>query len=317
MFQIKKAVRTQRPFKGCFAGVSGAGKTYSALQVAKGLVPNGKIVVIDSENNSSTLYADSVEFDVLNLPNKEIATYIKAIEHCADYDCIIIDSASHAWESTLEAKTAIDMRGGNSFTNWGKITPEWNRLIRTIVDCKTNIIATMRSKSDYVMEQDSKGKQLPKKVGLTSIFREGAEYEFDVYGFIDLDHNLVIEKSRYPFLADKVINKPDSNLGASIAKWLNSGAENAEPEIYFYDFNSLDSERQKWVVDNLPSKYNAKELAPLVYSTRIDLGAKFEQFKTLIPIEKPKTEDDIFGLTSGNVLDSDAVNELQENNQEH
>lgn len=324
MFQIKKAVRTQRPFKGCFAGVSGSGKTLSSLLIARGLVgASGKIVVIDSENESASLYADAkelgidFEFDTLQLTDKSTDTYIKAIDYCRDFDCIIIDSASHAWNETLEVKAKLDLRGGNGFQNWNKINPDWNRFVNCLVACKTNLIVTLRSKADYILELNDKGKQAPRKVGLAPIFRDGVEYEFDVYGFMDLDNNLIIEKTRIPFLSQQIIKKPSVSLGEKISNWIHSGRKAPEPEVHLYDFSSIEDAKKNWVIENLPSKYQAKEIKPLVYSSAVSLGAKFEQFRVLKLVEdKPVlSEDDIFGLTSGNVFDSEAVNELQ--GQEH
>jgi len=39
---------------------------------------------------------------------------------------------------------------GNSFTNWGKITPLQNKFINKILQSDAHFIATMRTKQDYV-----------------------------------------------------------------------------------------------------------------------------------------------------------------------
>ena len=38
----------------------------------------------------------------------------------------------------------------------------------------------MRTKQDYVLEADERGKQKPVKIGMNPIQRDGFEYEFDV-----------------------------------------------------------------------------------------------------------------------------------------
>ena len=55
MFQ--KATRKQAKLKLAVTGPSGSGKTYSALMLAKGI--GGKIALIDTENKSASLYAES------------------------------------------------------------------------------------------------------------------------------------------------------------------------------------------------------------------------------------------------------------------
>ncbi|MGY8832331.1 MAG: AAA family ATPase, partial [Pseudomonadales bacterium] len=62
---FKKAERKQAKLRLALAGPSGAGKTYSALLIAKGI--GGKIAVLDTEKGSASLYSDLVDFDVVDL----------------------------------------------------------------------------------------------------------------------------------------------------------------------------------------------------------------------------------------------------------
>lgn len=230
--QFKRAQRIQRKFKGCIAGPSGSGKTWTALEIARGLAgESGRIAVADTEQSSAALYADNFAFDHVDLPNTSVKAYIEVIEAAAaaGYSVLVIDSLSHAWEYLLEEVDNVQSRQrGNSFTAWKSITPIYKELVEAIVKAPIHIIATMRSKTDYVMEevqgQDGKTRTVPKKVGLAPVFRQGGEYEFDWMGTIDLEHKLVVEKSRLPQFADRVISKPNFKIGAEIGAWLAGGA---------------------------------------------------------------------------------------------
>lgn len=230
MIEFKKAKRTHRHFKGALIGVSGSGKTWSALEIAKGLVGEGKICVLDTEQSSASLYAERFDFDSCDITDTSVKSYLEGIKAAvsAGYQCLIIDSLSHAWEYLLAEVDNIAAKSTkqNSYTAWRDVTPIYNQLVKAIVAAPIHIIATMRAKSDYVMEEytDSQGrkKTAPKKVGLAPIFRQGGEYEFDFIGTIDLDHRLVVEKSRIDFLADKVILKPDSAVGEDLRRWLDA-----------------------------------------------------------------------------------------------
>lgn len=217
---IVKAVKSLRPLKLAISAPSGAGKTFTALSIASGL--GKKILVIDTEKNSSTLYANEFEFDVLDLKERTVGSFSKILPEIIElkYDVVIIDSLSHFWESTLNYKSDLDMAGGNSYTNWGKITPVWTKFITSIVDFPIHTIATFRAKTDYVIEQNEKGKSAPRKVGMAPIFRDGAEYEFDIFANMDLSHNLIIEKTRFKELDSMVINQPDSKFGVKILELL-------------------------------------------------------------------------------------------------
>lgn len=232
--QIKKAVRIQRKARIDITGPSGSGKTYTALKIASGM--GEKILVIDSEQSSSSLYADEFNFDVIELPDHTLPSYFTAIKLADGYDVVVIDSISHAWEAVNEEVTAHakKSRGGNSFQAWGeKGNPLYNQLLDAVLKLPAHVIVTMRVKSDYVMEEytgsDGKTKSKPVKIGLAPKFREGGEYEFDVVANLDLEHNLIVEKTRLSFLDGKVIAKPGPDLGKAIADWLNSGEKPKAP----------------------------------------------------------------------------------------
>lgn len=215
---IKKAERKQRKARILLAGPSGAGKTMTALRIAQGLKTDGKIVVFDTERGSATLYADQNDFDHADLPNVDFETYIAALEQAAKagYECVVVDSASHAWEALLEEK---DKMQGNSFANWRKITPRYEKLVQAFLTFPGHVIVTVRAKMKYEQGDDKK----VKPIGLDPVMRDGFEYEFDIFGMIDIEHNMTIRKTRIDKFADKIITKPGEQLGEEIRDWLASG----------------------------------------------------------------------------------------------
>lgn len=231
---FKRATRQQSKLRLALIGVSGSGKTWTALTLAKYL--GKRIAVIDSENGSASLYAgDAADFDVLCLDTFAPRTYVAAI-HAAEqagYDVIIIDSLSHAWmgkDGALEMvdKAAKRSRSGNSFTAWRDVTPEHNALVDAMVRCQTHLIVTMRSKTEYVVQDGPNGKKTPEKIGMAPVQRDGLEYEFTLVGEMDLGHNLVVSKSRCSALDSAVVNRPGKDMADTLTKWLNEGAPAAE-----------------------------------------------------------------------------------------
>jgi len=178
---FQKAQRIVKKARIGICGAAGSGKTLSALKIASGI--GQRIALVDTENNSSVLYADRIDFDVLNIePPFEIDKYIKAIHQAesAGYDVLILDSISHAWAGEgglLDTQGKLADGGMNSFTAWRKLTPQHNAFIEAMIRSKLHLIATMRSKMDYVVETNEKGKSVPKKVGLAPIQREGMDFE--------------------------------------------------------------------------------------------------------------------------------------------
>src|SRR5262245_28312049 len=156
--QFKQATKKQAKLRMAIIGPSGSGKTYSALAVGQHL--GKKIAVIDTESGSASKYVGKFQFDVLELESHEPTTYIEAIEaaEAAGYDVLIIDSLSHAWMGRGGALEQVDRiakrtQSGNSFTAWRDVTPQHNALVEAMLRCKCHLIATMRAKTEYVMEE--------------------------------------------------------------------------------------------------------------------------------------------------------------------
>lgn len=221
---FKKAERKQAHLRLALAGPSGSGKTYSALQMAKGL--GGKIAVIDTEHGSASLYADLVDFDVMELhapysPER----YVEAIQAAekAGYDVLIIDSYSHEWTGPggcleINDEIARAKYKGNTWSAWNETTPRHRRLIDKILASPLHIVCTMRSKTETVQGE---GKRII-KLGLKSEQRDGTDYEFTVVLDITHDgHIAVASKDR-----TKLFDQPElisEETGRKLLQWLNSG----------------------------------------------------------------------------------------------
>lgn len=223
--QLQQASKKRAKIKMALQGPSGSGKTYSALLIAYGITNNwSSIAVIDTENHSANLYAHLGKYNVLNIgapftPEK----FIQAIKLCesAGMKTIIIDSITHEWESILDIHSNMT---GNSFTNWSKLTPRHHEFLQTILQSPLHIIATIRTKQDYVL-QEKNGKQVPEKVGLKAITREGMDYEFTIVLDIDIKHNATASKDRTQLFVDQPEFTITSDTGKSILQWCNQTDE--------------------------------------------------------------------------------------------
>jgi len=227
---IRQSKRNEAKIKIAINGPSGAGKTYSSLLLAYGLSNNdySKVVIIDTENKSADLYAHIGNYNVISLePPYTPEKYIKAIEVCenANMEVIIIDSISHSWSNLLNYHASLK---GNSFVNWEKVTLRHNEFINKILQTKSHLIATMRTKQSYVLNLKN-GKYVPEKMGLKPIQRDGVDYEFTIVFDVNSKHLSISSKDRTGLFVDKPEFMINSSTGNKVLDWCNNSI--TEPEI--------------------------------------------------------------------------------------
>lgn len=227
---FKRASRTQVPLKLGLSGPSGSGKTTAALRLLRGLVGlEAPIALLDTENGSASLYSDLTAFDVLDMnPPYQVAKFTAAIDAAVQggYKALIIDSASMEWQELLAEKEALDMRGGNSYANWGSITKKHEDFIKAIRNAPIHLVLCLRAKDKHeITEKD--GKKSVVKLGQGSVMRDGFEYELTTVFDLAMDHSAKTSKDRTR-LFDGRLEPVTEATGRELAAWLASGAPMAE-----------------------------------------------------------------------------------------
>ena len=255
MIQLQIAERAQTRIKLSIGGPSGSGKTCSALLLAFGLVKAAhptwtdaqcwqKICIVDTENGSAGLYS---EFNVPNTnyhigkfytvplkPPYEATKFIESIHACEEggMEVCIIDSLSAYWQGeggALDKQGKIAARTGNNYTAWRDVTPEYNKVIDTILQSSCHVIMCSRAKMDYVQEKNANGKTVVRAVGMGLQTREGLEYEASLHFMVSVpDHIANATKDRTGLFDGKYFQiSPDT--GKEIYQWLASGAPETTP----------------------------------------------------------------------------------------
>lgn len=219
-----KATKADAKLRMGLIGPAGSGKTYTALTIASGL--GGRIAVLDTEHGSASKYSDIFEFDTMQPDSFSPQVYIDAIKEAqqAGYNVLVIDSLSHAWNGKGGALEMVDAAArrlkGNSYVAWKDVTPLQQAMIDAILAADMHIIATLRSKMEYVQEKEPDGRTTIKKLGMQPIQRDGTEYELDIIGDLDNENTMTVTKSRIPALSGAVIRKPGKQLAEQLLGWL-------------------------------------------------------------------------------------------------
>ena len=289
---FKRAVKTESKLRLALAGPAGSGKTWTMLAILEALHGPGNYAVVDTEHGTAEKYSktegdeEGFTFDRINLeapyhPDR----YMKLIDMAvsAGYKGLGVDSLSHAWMGKgglleLVDESAARMKTPNSYTAWKDVTPIQTGFIDKLTSANLDIVATIRSKQDYVQEKDEGGRTRIRKVGMAPIQRDGMEYEFDVFAEMDTDNRMVIQKTRVSALNGKTFLKPDGVEIAGILKqWLSGTKKEEAPQSVsneqleefaaWVKENSIDRttviNRSEAVFDRKPSKLTIEELNQL------------------------------------------------------
>ncbi len=234
---FKKAVRSAVRVRIALAGPSGSGKTYTALTFAHAL--GKKIAVVDTERGSASTYVgvNNWQFDVDEPSNFDPGQLARTIRQAATegYDVVIIDSFSHYWEGTggsIELSEKLQS-GGNKFSGWAKVKERERDMMDAILGFPGDVIVTLRTKNEKVVEENERGKKVVVDVILKPIQRDGIEYEFGIVGELDLANTLTIKKSRIDtFKVGDTFEHPDGEIIQQISDYLAAGQPLAPPQDY-------------------------------------------------------------------------------------
>ena len=232
--QLQNATRKKVKLRMNIASPSGFGKTYSALLLASGIASSyEKIAVIDTENDSASLYAHLGNFKTIKLnPPYTADRYIEAIKICetAKMEVIIIDSITHFWNGQggiLEYQNSL----GGRYQDWAKATPLYQKWLSTILQSSCHIITTNRKKQAYNMITENNRTKI-EKAGLDDEIRQGYEYEMSLaFEIINEQHMAKASKDRTGLFANIPEFVITSDTGKKILDWCNDGASETVDDV--------------------------------------------------------------------------------------
>ncbi|WP_298954622.1 AAA family ATPase [uncultured Nonlabens sp.] len=224
--KLIKAERHQVKLRLGLSGPSGFGKTMSALLLAYGITDDwNKIAVIDTENNSASLYSHLGSYNVLTLSEPySPERYVEAIQACenANVEVIIIDSITHEWQGAGGCLNIHEKLGGR-FQDWSKVSPRHQKFIDKILNSTAHVITTVRRKIDYSLDVGSNGRTKVNKHGTKEITREGFEYELTVnFELLNDKHLVSASKDRTGLFMDKPEFVINSATGKKLKQWCNA-----------------------------------------------------------------------------------------------
>ncbi len=169
---------------GAFYGLSGSGKTQSALLTGRGLAgPKGKLVLLDTENGRGRFYAKKIPGGYAYAQLKAPFTperYIQALRQLerAGYDVAVIDSVSHAWEGSGGVLEAADATGKQGLLKWAAPKQRHKSFMQELLQTQMHLMICLRAKEKIVEQTDPEtGKKPLVSAGFFPIQEKGFKFE--------------------------------------------------------------------------------------------------------------------------------------------
>ena len=264
-FTLQKATKKKVKIKMAISSPTGFGKTYSALLLAYGITEDWqKIAVIDTENESASLYSDLGEYFTIPMqPPYNVDNFVSAVQACvkAGIEVIIIDSTYHYWHGKgglLEYNNSL----GGRYQDWAKTNPLYAKWLDTILQTPIHFICTSRKKQAYEMSKDSNGRTVVEKKGMEDQIRDGFDYEMTIaFNIISANHLTEASKDRTRLFSDKQDFVISSETGKIIKQWCESGID-ALPVQLPFDIKRLIPIEDKALKAAIKRLSSGKEIEP-------------------------------------------------------
>lgn len=211
MSLFKKAETTSAYLKAGLMGFAGSGKTYTATEIAIGLVKLMKaknlpgadkpVFFIDTETGSDwqqpRFEAESIELQVLK--SKSFADLAQAMKEAeGNASVLIIDSITAFWlEFTETYQRVKNRKRGLEFQDWAYLKKEWRaKFTEPFVNSPLHVILCGRAGFEYEHYTDESGKKQIEKSGVKMKAEGELGFEPSLLVFMereqDLDKNKVI-----------------------------------------------------------------------------------------------------------------------------
>lgn len=247
---FSKATNTQAYLKAGVMGFAGDGKTYTASEIAIGLVElmrkrglvagNNPVMFLDTETGSDWVKPrfDAANIELFTAKTRafvDLITAVKESEH--NGSVLIIDSISHFWRSlTEEYAERKGRKRGLEFQDWAWLKKEWGKFTDLFVNSKCHIIMCGRAGYEYDFFENESGKRELEKTGVKMKAETETGYEPSILILMEKHaetmgenkrvwRTATILKDRSTLIDGKTFDNPTFNNFLPHIEFLNLGGE--------------------------------------------------------------------------------------------
>lgn len=212
MSLFTKAENTQAYLKAGLMGLAGSGKTYTAAQIAIGLMmmlrdrklTEGEKPVFFADTETGSSYVkpqfDKAGIELFTAKTRAFADLVAIVNEAEkNSGLLIIDSITHFWREFTESYAKRKGRQRLEFQDWNYLKTEWGRFTDRYVNSHLHIIMCGRMGYEYDFFTDDDGKKQLEKTAVKMKAETETGYEPSLLVWMersmDLKTNQVIREA--------------------------------------------------------------------------------------------------------------------------
>lgn len=248
---FQRAANTQAYLKAGIMGFAGDGKTYTATEIAMGLVglmrqrglPEGDrpVMFLDTETGSDWVKPrfDAANIELFTAKTRAFVDLLTAIREAESAGSVLlIDSISHFWRNlTEEYAQRKNRKRGLEFQDWAWLKSEWGKFTDLFVNSRCHIIMCGRAGYEYDFFENESGKRELAKTGIKMRAETETGYEPSILILMEKNQELIegggtkvwrtatILKDRSTRIDGKTFNNPTFRDFLPHIEFLNLGGE--------------------------------------------------------------------------------------------
>lgn len=255
VISIRKAEREGARLVIGLAGISGSGKTLSALLLAYGMTggDGSKVGFLDTENRRGRLYASDDTYDKIQQslgleeapepfwhgefePPFSPQRYIDAIREFekSGVEVLVIDSVSHEWEGTGGCEEIATLADPNK-PKWNRAKAEHKRFMNALLQSNMHVICCIRAREKVKVEKvNGKTEVIP--IGIQPVTEKNVMFEMTA-SLMMWDSGSAQQVMKCPEELRSILGREEGYItaqdGKALRDWVD-GARQLDPRVEAY-----------------------------------------------------------------------------------
>ena len=200
---FRETAGEQAYLKAGLMGFAGAGKTYTAKEIAiglhkyceeKGLRKKGApVFFLDTESGSDWVRKDFQKAGIPLMVDKTNAftSLVPSVQQAsADNGILIIDSITHFWRELCDSYARKKRRTNLEFQDWAWLKAQWAKFTTEFINSQCHIIMCGRAGYEYDFKEQESGKTELVKTGVKMKAETEAGFEPSILVLMERVHSM-------------------------------------------------------------------------------------------------------------------------------